>query len=306
MFKSKTSGAKETNIQQTNKSPGIILISYQPERSFFNLPFEERLKKLESAVHSAEEHAKTLKLSPDTKIMFVAPEYLFKDLSRKGPARYYSHKQKKEFVATIKRLSLESDMILIPGTICWKKPAKADDQTYYRNTAYFFHQGKVDKYKKRFPHMIFDIDYFKSKTVSLDQLDAYETKFKTGEKKGVLTVGGITIGIEICFDHIRKSLADSLDTEGNDVKKIDIHLIISNGLSNSNLYVLRKEGLRMAKIDRGLDDSVEEKYRSFAGSVVQFQNSILFTNNNLTPSSLPSYTDLHVYDMETVPASSSL
>ncbi|MCL9683777.1 hypothetical protein [Legionella maioricensis] len=199
--------------------------------------FSRALKDKTSTAASA--NAIPLPPSPPS-ALFVAPEYLFKDLSELCYRRYYTQQQKNEFKNKLKELSIGTDMLIVPGTICWYKNAKSDPHPYYRNTAYFFYQGEVQKYKKKHPHTSYDFDY--TDEGFLNFMDLRRVYFKSGQYDDpIKDFLGCKIGVEICLDSVYGSLFSLKKT-------LCIQLIIADGAKN--FIPVNQEGVLLIKLER--------------------------------------------------------
>ena len=175
----------------------------------------------------------------------MAPEYLFKDLSQFCHKRYYTQQQKNEFKNKLKELSIGTDMLLVPGTICWYKNAKSDPYPYYRNTAYFFYHGQVQKYKKRYPHSSYDFDY--TDEGFLNFMDLRRVYFKSGQyDEPIKDFLGCKIGIEICLDSVYGSLCSLKEP-------LHIQLIIADGAKD--FIPVKQDGVLLIKLERNKDET---------------------------------------------------
>lgn len=210
---------------------------FQPKENYYYLSFDEKMKILEENINAANKNIKQQNGSTPNKNIFVAPEYLFKDFSKVGDEKYYSHEEKKKFKNQLLKLSKDSDLILIPGSICWKKPSKTDSKIYYRNMLYIIHNGQIQKYKKRNPAIRYDFDFTKGNLPN-------QKFFKKGTDNNVIAVNGICIGVEICLDNPKKELKEPKDFE-----KIDVQLIIADGVSD-NYNLINKVGTIALKVER--------------------------------------------------------
>lgn len=180
--------------------------------------------------------------------IFVAPEYLFKDFSELCYKRYYTQQQKNNFKRKLIELSFDTNMLLVPGTICWYKKAKANQENYYRNTAYFFYRGHVQKYMKKNPHTTFDFDFVDEGFLNL--MDARRRYFKSDEHESSIKDFGIKIGVEICYDSVQGELFNVI--KKNNIK-IDMQLIIADGAKKPVL--VQQEGLFYVKLERNRRDT---------------------------------------------------
>ncbi|OCH98642.1 hypothetical protein A8135_11200 [Legionella jamestowniensis] len=275
-------------VNQAGNQGNIKVFTFQPEEAFYFYPFEKRLQILEERIQLAKKSlnenagkAETAWLDkkqakprfamtrtkffkknlsqvvqekckptsmPQPSAIFVAPEYLFKDFSELCYKRYYSQQQKKTFKRKLTELSLDTNMLLVPGTICWYKKAKVNQENYYRNTAYFFYQGRIQKYIKKNPHTTFDFDFVDEGF--LNPLDFRRRYFKANEKESSVKDFGIKIGIEICYDSIQGELFNFI--RKNNVK-IDMQLIIADGAKKPVL--VQQEGLFYVKLERNREDT---------------------------------------------------
>lgn len=221
------------------------LILFQPEDSFYHLDFEQRLEVLVKKVNAAKDYAKQF---PDQKCMFVAPEYLFKDFSQQADKQYFSQEQKKKFKEKLVELSQDTDLIIAPGTFCWAKVSKADQDFHYRNMIYFFHKGRVEKYKKTHFHPRSDIDFVPGKSGEdlVYKFDRRATLFRAGGDSAVKDINDISMGIEICYDTVSRHLRHQLSS--SPTKKIDVHLIVADGVDRPTL--INKENVLLIKVER--------------------------------------------------------
>lgn len=218
----------------------FILFVFQPNANFYDMPFETRLKVLERKILASETYLKNNIRNTEVKGLFVAPEYLFKDFSKKGPERYYTHAQKKIYQQRLKTLSEKCELVIAPGTINWCKPSKADGHTYYRNSVYFFHHGNMQRYKKIHPWRLSDYDYV-AKGQTLEK-----RWFRSGIRdESIKEINDLKIGIEICLDHDNHTLLDRVMLAN---KKIDIHLVIADGTLDK--HMVKQAGILYIKVER--------------------------------------------------------
>ncbi len=113
--------------------------------------------------------------------------------------------------------------LIIPGTFVWQK----DSELF--NSSYGFLDGQeVFEYFKMFSGG----EKTLAKTLRFDQNSSVEAKF--GKTVGNFKVFDLTLGIEICAD--RGVLMQ------NNISGLDIHLIISCGLSCTNKSAARAGG----------------------------------------------------------------
>lgn len=261
--------------EQNQPINSLQVFAFQPEENFYSYPFDERLTLLEERILLAKRYLakkeegntgkqstvfwakskleafkNTLSGSDRTKqaeqpprAIFVAPEYLFKNLSEFCYKRYCTQEQKNKFKKRLQALSVDTDMLIVPGTMCWYKKG-SDQENYYRNTAYFFYHGDIQKYKKRNPHTNYDFDYTNEGFLNL--MDLRRVYFKSGQlDTPVKNYFGLKIGIEICFDSVHGELVDFIKTNS---LSIDVQLIIADGAKKPVL--VKQEGVLFIKLER--------------------------------------------------------
>ncbi|KTD43083.1 hypothetical protein [Legionella parisiensis] len=270
--------APEQSNSFSRESAHFKVFVFQPDENFFSSSFEERLNILEKRVvlakkylqdsiekktnnHSdkskkskfqfinfsskkkEEKQLNDAKTRPP-KALFVAPEYLFKDQSELCYKRYYSQAQKNAFKNKLKELSMDTDMLIVPGTFCWYKKAKNEPNNYYRNTAYFFHRGHVEKYKKRHPHTNYDFDY--ADEGFLNFMDLRRGFFKAGMQDSIVKdFSGMKLGIEICYDSVQRALSDFVN---DNHMSLNVQLIIADGAEKSTLVT--QTGALFIKVEK--------------------------------------------------------
>lgn len=245
------------HVEESLDNDHYHVIVFEPEESFYHLDFDTRLKLLEDKINVAKEQA--AKLPKGEMAIFVAPEYLFKDFSKQGPERYFTKEQKNTFLAKMQSLSVGSDMVIVPGTICWRSTHKHgnSEDVFYRNTAYLFHKGKSKgnkkyngKYIKSEPDINSDFDYiFDSNTTNVSLGDPRFQLFKCGnadDNSPLMQVNDKIIGIEICIENLSGRLLKFLHKHNN--PKIDIHLIIADGVEDPLLLDIKD--LLLIKVER--------------------------------------------------------
>jgi predicted amidohydrolase len=232
------------------------VIVYQPDEAFYQAPFKQRLEILLQNIGYADQLIK--ENEPDAKVIFVAPEYLFKDFSQEGEKRYYSSKEKKDYLTALQKASHETDMILAPGTICWKKENE-NGSVRFTNMMYLFHHGDIYKYKKKNPIEWYDFD-FANNDASVTKEDKAK-RFRDGAKdESIKEINGINIGIEICSDNGAKCLAKKIAEDPD--RQVDVHLIVADGLAEN---ILDQTNHAMVKVDRNrrIGDKVGTVYEGF-------------------------------------------
>lgn len=234
-----------TIIKPANEQ--YIIIVFQLDNDFYKLSFEERFEILKKKLLQLLE---AIKDWPANIIcILVAPEYLFKDLSKKSQARYFTHAQKLRFINEIKEISKGSKLIIIPGTICWYKVREENQTKYFRNTAYLFYDGSVQKYHKKHPAWQ-DGDYLYDEN---DKKIAKVRHFKRAKSASpLLKVGEKIIGMEICFDHVNNHLQKWL--QKNNIKKIDMHIVLADGVGDVNLLPI--DNTVFIKVERNKWNSI--------------------------------------------------
>ncbi len=266
------------------KPEEIVVYAFEPEQSFYNLSFDEKLKIVDRKITLADADFRDKYPSHKKSAgVFVAPEYLFKNLSNsKGPERFQNHQEKKQFIERMQKRAKESDLVLIPGTICWRKPSKKDQTVRYRNTAYLFYKSVTQKYKKQNGNFDYDLDYITEKTFlvfgQLHQL------FKVGSGKPIRHIGPLRIGMEICLDNVTNNLYNQIEES----EQIDLHLIIADGVKNPNC--LRRNNLPMVKIERN-----SEKHQSIYGRTIKRDPDSILLDFEHAEKTTEIEEDLHSY-----------
>lgn len=211
-----------THLREKNESNDLHVYVYQPNEDFYHMNFQKRLQILCEKIAQAHEHFKANSFETD-RALFIAPEYLFKDFSKVGPERYYSEADKEDYLKALINLSLKYNMIIAPGTMCWKK--EHENQFYYQNAMYLINAGKVHEYKKYNPYPPQDYDFGKD-----NNYFKYAKFFSRGNLNNMVEINGLNIGIEICYDNFKNTLKSSKNTD-----KLDIHLIVADGLTELKL-----------------------------------------------------------------------
>ncbi|ASQ45360.1 carbon-nitrogen hydrolase family protein [Legionella clemsonensis] len=229
------------NLAKNSNAGVTVPINYKEQSKLYGIKAGIKFFKKKSAKQTISEQA------PPSAI-FVAPEYLFKDFSELCYKRYYNQQQKNNFKKKLAELSLDTTMLLVPGTICWYKKAKINYENYYRNTAYFFYQGHVQKYIKKNPHTAFDFDFVDEGF--LNPMDARRLYFKSNESESSVKDFGIKIGIEICYDSVQGELFNYLQ---KNKFMIDMQLIIADGAKKPVL--IQQEGLLYVKLERSREET---------------------------------------------------
>lgn len=103
---------KETKEQPLNYK----VFFFQPNGEFYALEFDERLKVLEDKINLAKQNIGPYD-NERLKLLFVAPEFLFRKFpSKRNGSDYFEHAQKKLYKEKLQQLSLSHDMIIAPGT----------------------------------------------------------------------------------------------------------------------------------------------------------------------------------------------
>jgi hypothetical protein len=85
----------------------------------------------------------------------------------------------------------------------------------------------------------FILKYYK-RTFDQFQAGASAAAFKTKDKGSTFTYRGITFGIEICLDH--STSYKTLKTAVGATKKVDVHLLVSEGMGPTRASVAAKVG----------------------------------------------------------------
>lgn len=254
-----------TNNKLDQKSPmkQLNIFVFQPDGTpsagknsatgFYNLTFDEKLSILNEKIIMVKKYIKTNSISE--KNIFVAPEFLFKNFKKQASERYYSKGEKNLFKQTLIDLSKDTDLILAPGTICWKNRSKTDHQVYFRNMIYFVHRGTVTKYRK-YNTAPSETDFWSDYQGNAGYVTGIEHFYRKGHfykrdlfsyyvsDNNVVTIGDLIIGIEICNDNNNEQLKTCLN-KGN--QKVELHLIVAGGLPE--VQILKEKALLTVKID---------------------------------------------------------
>lgn len=258
--KNKDIGKKRTRKNKKKfDAANFVLFVFKPKssplkKSFYSLSFQQRLDTLTANIQTTNYYIQTdLNNHSQLKTMFVSVDYLFKKLNKKGVKRYYDEKKKERYIATLKSLSLNTDMIIAPGTICWRKMDKETGHAYFYNMIHFFYRGEVKSYKKSYPHPA-DFDFLTNKKGLLSTMH-----FVSGEDDApIVNINGIRFGVEICLDNAYKHLYyrqnkytnPYLVTSSTEQKalSIDIHLLVADGIRRTNF--LNQPRTLMVKVER--------------------------------------------------------
>lgn len=179
---------------------------------------------------------------PAAKMMFLAPEHLFR---RSSTRMANLAADAAAIVHAVEQFSAGyPDLMVVPGTIVWLEEKKLAGyfgrKHLARNSAYVFCNGQL----------VFRYD----KHHDAGELLAAETqnaKFLPGQLMGSFDLWGLDFGIEICMDHAQERLVKQAKLQGT--ARFDIHMIISSTIHNigNNLHV--KDGGLVIHAD-GLDD----------------------------------------------------
>lgn len=232
----------------------LYVCVFKPTHLFYELPFDERLTELEKNIKDAHEWFQKNK-EDNSKGIFLGPEYLFKDFSKKLHDLYYTSEQKSTFKKRLLELSQQIDLIIAPGTICWKK-AK-EENIYYRNMVYFFYQGEIKKYHKKHPYSGSDDDYNpgvrpKGSMTLKERFKFFKTEDK-GQYPEIIQIGGLTFGVAICADHLHKQFVYRL--EQGIYNNVDIQLVIADGISDRETRPASINNLVFIKVEKRDDFS---------------------------------------------------
>jgi hypothetical protein len=211
--------------------------------------------------------------------IFVAPEYYFKRTLTQRCLTKDERDQTRTAMSVLARSM--PNLLLIPGTIMWRKPlvkkaftkatqrmdtrvamggytgatavpeptkggmfskSKATGDAAY-NTAYLYMGERVMKYHK--------MEY-------VGELAAEDTGvvFVPGDGNNVFTVSGLKIGVEICGDHECHRLKQA----------VDIHIVTSASVTRTDAHVMAKDGglyiransgdSEITKVDRYAEDAL--------------------------------------------------
>lgn len=165
---------------------------------------------------------------PAAKMMFLAPEHLFRCSSTRmaNPAADAA-----VIVDAVRQFSAGyPDLMIVPGTVVWLEEKKLAGyfgrKHLARNSAYVYCDGQL----------VFRYDKHHDAGELLDA-EKQEAKFLPGQLLGAFNLWNLRFGIEICMDHSCGRLVKQAQAEGAD--KFDVHMIISSTIHNigSNLHV---------------------------------------------------------------------
>lgn len=155
----------------------------------------------------------------DTNSLFIAPEY------------YYGHKihsndELKRIIDDFSSISDIYDSTIIPGTVVWQ------DGVNMYNTALVFSNGSlICQYDKQ-------SDNFESNFAKKNGL-IYSSR--SDANNPVFNLGSKSIGLEICREHGHGKLKKYLSQ--NNLPLVDMHIILSNGISLKNSNFASEDGL---------------------------------------------------------------
>ena len=165
-----------------------------------------------------------LEAEPD---ILVGAEYVF------FPYEPLTREEKDARFDVMRELSEEHpDTLLMPGTYIWKEEGQL------HNTLPVFHRGElVFTYEKQNPANA-------ERWMESDHKLAY-----TAEKsEGVLEYQGLSVGMEICYDHTAHTLRDK------GVRDLDLQVLVANGKDFIDTATMVKEGGYHLRVD-GSDSS---------------------------------------------------
>ncbi len=165
-----------------------------------------------------------LETEPD---ILVGAEYVF------FPRQPLTREERDERFDVMRQLSAEHpDTLLLPGTYIWKEEGKL------HNTLPVFHKGElVFTYEKQNPANA-------ERWMESDHNLVY-----TAEKsEGVIDYQGLSMGMEICYDHSAHTLRDK------GVRDLDLQVLVANGKEFIDTATMVREGGYHLRVD-GSDSS---------------------------------------------------
>ena len=184
--------------------------------------------------------------------IFIAPEYYFKKTIGE---RCVTKVERDQFIATMSQLAANKPhLLLVPGTITWKKDAtdtktRKKAQTRLVERQYKFTDGAFAEKKRQQLQFVGDVKfvayntaylfygtgtfkYHKMNDVGELQAGDTDTLFIPGSIRGNYTIAGLQLGIEICGDHDVGMLN----------QPVDIHIVTSASVGRKNEKVWAKNG----------------------------------------------------------------
>jgi hypothetical protein len=198
--------------------------------------------------------------------VFVAPEFYFK-----GVGDHWGSFQFNGMINMLEALKAIGapgpDWVVVAGSLIFYLPkapgyqhedgsALKSNECVYANVAPVITQGGLTYVLK---HFISDIDYKPKKAADLESLWQAEDfapciEEWTERKSHFITVGDRTLGLEICLDHLKGELADTITMypkreTGHTAPTIDLHVITACGmkiqtpLARKNGYVALVDGI---------------------------------------------------------------
>lgn len=184
--------------------------------------------------------------------IFIAPEYYFKKTIGE---RCVSKVERDQFINCMSQLAANKpNLLLVPGTITWKKDAtdsksRKKAQTRLLERQHNFADGAFAAKKREQLKFVGDVKfvayntaylfygtstfkYHKMNDVGELQAGDTDTLFIPGSLRGNYTIAGLQMGIEICGDHDVGMLN----------QPVDIHIVTSAAVTRKNDKVWAKDG----------------------------------------------------------------
>lgn len=184
--------------------------------------------------------------------IFIAPEYYFKKAIGE---RCVTKVERDQFLATMSQLAANKPhLLLVPGTITWKKDAtdsktRKKAQTRLIDRQHKFADGAFAEKKREQLKLVGDVKfvayntaylfygastfkYHKMNDVGELQAGDTDTLFIPGSVRGNYTIAGLQLGVEICGDHDVGMLN----------QLVDVHIVTSACVTRKNDKIWAKDG----------------------------------------------------------------
>lgn len=217
--------------QNTLQSQGIgkVFFFVPPNPPMHPMTFfsqdDQRLNIFETAIQAIQNATDLCAKKEDYICLVIAPEdWLNPDLNT-----YYSQQEKDLFFKRMIEVSQTTHLVIAPGTFNWVSE-KEKVKEYYR-TFYLFHDGQHRRFDK---HFFFPKEYDVLRDPSFDKTPvtwfdptSQDLKVIRFEGDPVQELGGISFGMEVCYDHEKQVLDRHLESHP---RKIDVQLLVSNFL----------------------------------------------------------------------------
>ena len=165
-----------------------------------DVPFDRYSPRDESFMDAYQDTISTaLEANPD---VLVGSEYAF------FPNVPLTREEKDERLEQMREISAEHpDTLLLPGTYIWQEADKL------HNTLPVFHKGE----------MIYSYDKQNPANGENWVASQHGLHYQAEKSRGVLEHRGLSIGLEICYDH------SCYELSGKDVEDLDLQFLVANG-----------------------------------------------------------------------------